>query len=192
MHKYWYEEDSVFASSTDCWLSNEYIAGHNPLTVSPLTSVFFPSSSLSGSAGRFIHKWKGSDAVYQHRRRLLFPATVHLLHPGHTHLPPQGRRQAPGLLQGGQGGYHSRNMKRKGWFCSWKSEREDSSDVTPARHLCCQHSNALNFNFHTHQQNLRENLMCDLPFNNTAVGQIFLCKWNTQNSDHSHTHVRSY
>lgn len=76
------------------------------------SDLYFPlpsrlSASFSGGAGGVVDKWTGSDAVHQHRRGLLFPATVHRLHPRDTHLPPQGRRQAPGLLQGGQGGYHS-------------------------------------------------------------------------------------
>lgn len=62
-------------------------------------------ASVTGGAGGVVCKRAGSDAVHQHGRGLVLPATVHLLRTRDAHLPPQGGGQAPGLLQGGQGGY---------------------------------------------------------------------------------------
>lgn len=94
------------------------LRGINLLTfdLNPLSLLFRPSL-LQGGAGGLLHKREGPDALHQHRRRLLFPAPVHHLHPGHAGLPPQGGGQAAGLLQRGQGGCHRANLGIVKWFC---------------------------------------------------------------------------
>lgn len=118
MHRYRHGEHCC---APLCRLLTEPCIRCEALTSWPPTStpsLFCSHLSLcSGGAGGLLHKREGPDALHQHRRRLLLPAPVHRLHPGHAHLPPQGGGQAAGLLQRGQGGCGRARLSRLTCFC---------------------------------------------------------------------------
>lgn len=131
IHKYRYEEDTDFACLPQTADSAANTLQDITLWLFHLWPQFFsllflsvcPSVSHTGGAGRLVHKWTGSDAVHQHWWRLLLSATVHGLHPWHNHLPPQRRRQAPRLLQRGQGGCQS-TAETSQWIVDSVAEKE--------------------------------------------------------------------
>lgn len=106
-HRYWHGEHCCAL----CRLLTELCIRMRGTNL--LTSDFNPLPLLfQGGAGGLLNKRAGPDALHQHWRRLLLPAPVHRLHPGHAGLPPQGGGQAAGLLQRGQGGCRHTDVKR--------------------------------------------------------------------------------
>lgn len=162
-------EKCLFAYCTNWWLASVF------LLFSSSSYIRLFCLSLSGRTCRFIHKWTRSDAVYQHWWRFFLPEAVHLFHPRHCHLPPQGRGQAPGVLQGGTGEYHNAAETLKKLHVDSAFDWCYASKRLHRVLLSVQQSIQFQFSCtpaeHKPESN---NLMSDLPYRNTARGQVFL------------------